>query len=276
MKKSVIFAFLFMFVFTLPALAYPDLSECETAEDAYELGYYDYLIETYNTLTENPGISLREKYMLYGAVNQLYQDNAFIEFSDFTPYGEYALEDAYSEGRSSALVDFEELYKELNDEAESQPEPLTPEDAQNSYDEGYQAGYTDGQSQHEYVPSEAKEQKESNTLYTIFTIVSTIFTLSVVIFILQQLSLRFVETHPSIFSEILLMLINILYMFTFFPMLFAEVIHIFTRWSEERHKRRLAAEEELLHKHFLLYQNGEYLPGIWELEEFAKRGWRRY
>ena len=163
MKKRVIFAFLFALVFIFSALAVPDLSECETEEDAYEMGYYDYLIETYDAMIAEPSISLREKYMLYGVINQLYQDNAFIEFSDFTPYGEYTLEDAYSEGRSSALVNFDELYKELNDEIENQPEPLTPEDAQDSYDEGYQAGYSDGKSRYEYTPDETKEESDEIT-----------------------------------------------------------------------------------------------------------------
>ena len=185
-----------------------------------------------------------------------------------------AIQKAYGDGYSTAGGDFTELYAELKHETENQTEPLPPKNTQDSYDEGYQAGYSDGKSQYEHTSDKAEES--SSTPYTYFIGISIVITFSVIIYSLQQLLLRFAETHPSTFSGILLLLINIIFIFTLFPALFAEIIRIFMRWAEDRYKRRLAAEEELLHEHFLLYQDGDYLPNVWEMEEFAKRGWRRY
>lgn len=166
MKKSVIFAFLFMFVFTLPALAYPDLSECETLEDAYALGYSNKMNEEY-IAAENADIPDSTRYMLCGLAYKSYNDNAFIEYYDIED--DFTIQDAYDDGYMTAEEDFSVLRDDLENELQSysksevDTEQLTKEDMQDSYDEGYQAGYSDGKSQYEYIPDETKEESDEIT-----------------------------------------------------------------------------------------------------------------
>ncbi len=150
MKKRIIFAFLFALIFAFPALAVPDLSEFETPEEAYSWGYHDRLIEEYNA-TAN-GRPTAERYMLYGIINRLYENNAFIEYSDDT------IADAYNSGYSKASEHFAKVCAELEGKVESKTKPIEPKRAQDFYNKGYQAGYTKRQSEYDLEQSE----KENN------------------------------------------------------------------------------------------------------------------
>lgn len=179
MKKGIIFAFLFMFVFTLPALAYPDLSECETLEEAYAAGYFDGLQEAGEIDIEGENIPSTES-----AKSELFDYNAYIKYSESgetMPYEDFGMEDAYDEGYGSALVDFDDycavLYHEAEEAAEEQ-ELYEPEPHQ-SYTSNYttdSTNYSDDSDDDDYLDEQDnyhEPKHQNNTLLAILGVLAT-------------------------------------------------------------------------------------------------------
>ncbi len=137
MKKRIIFAFLFTFILTSLALAYPDLSECETLEEAYAAGYFDGLQEAGEIGIEGEDIPSTESIK-----DDLFAYNAYIKYSEdgeTMPDESFGMEDAYDEGYSSALVDFDDYCSDLRHKAE---EAAEEQKLYESYETDYTTDYT--------------------------------------------------------------------------------------------------------------------------------------
>lgn len=254
-----------------------DYSQFESLEDAYESGYFYALYYGYSSLYEvNEYRTELQSLINLGVATKLYFQNSEITYAQPTSEG-FTNEDAFIEGESQGLADLEntlseyknsdfytnnEIYKAGYDAATE--EIATSE--QVTYQNGYKKGVIDTQEEYQ------TEKNTSNTLKIIILLLN-IIAIAFIIYILQQLFFRLDEKYQSTITRALMWIFTVLMIITIIPYIIACILFRFYNWQMERNKRYAEEEKQLLLKHYEMYKKGEYLPQIWELEEFRKNGW---
>ena len=252
-----------------------DYSQFESLEEAYQAGYYYALYNDYSNLyEENENRSKLESLLNLGIATNLYFNNSEVIYEQPTSEG-FTNEDAFQEGLSEGIRDLEntlseyensdfytnnEIYKAGAEEFD------TSEIEKAAYQDGYQKGLNDFT---EIEPSNNKSDE-----LTIIDLSLYLIAFGFIIYSLHQFSFKLCEKYPS--SNIALILFSIcgfVYIFTLLPYLIGSLVKVFAEWSDERKRNNEIERLNRLKNNFEKYKKGEYLPQIWELEEFKKNGW---